>query len=109
MENLIRKNIHQISELCERYRVRKLYAFGSVVSEKFSEENSDIDLLVELLPMSPMDRGEALLELWDQLEKLFNRKVDLVSDQPVKNTYFLSSLEETKKLIYDREKQEISI
>ncbi|MCK9398841.1 MAG: nucleotidyltransferase domain-containing protein [Bacteroidales bacterium] len=109
MENLIRKNIHQISELCERYGVRKLYAFGSVVSGKFSEENSDIDLLVELLPMSPMDKGEALLELWDQLEKLFNRKVDLVSDQPVKNPYFFSSLEETKKLIYDREKQEISI
>jgi len=109
MDKLIRKNIHQISELCERYGVRKLYAFGSVVSGKFSEENSDIDLLVELLPMSPMDRGEALLELWDQLEKLFNRKVDLVSEQSVRNPYFFSSLEATKQLIYDREKQEISV
>jgi len=57
MDNLIRKNIRQISELCQRYGVRKLYAFGSVVSGKFIEDSSDIDLLVELLPMSPIDKG----------------------------------------------------
>jgi len=109
MNDLIKENIDHIVSLCEKYKVRRLYAFGSITKASFSEKLSDIDLFVELMPMSYMERGEVLIDLWDQLESLFLRPVDLITDQPLSNPYFKSELERTKKLIYDREKQEIFI
>lgn len=35
-----------ISKICERHKVRALYAFGSVLTPAFSQD-SDIDLIVE--------------------------------------------------------------
>jgi len=35
-----------IKQLCEQHKVRKLYAFGSVLTDKLNS-NSDIDLLVD--------------------------------------------------------------
>ena len=37
---------------------------------------SDIDLMVKLLPMPAEEKGEHLLELWDELEALLQRKVE---------------------------------
>jgi predicted nucleotidyltransferase len=109
MHSLLDKNKPGIIALCEKYNVNKLFAFGSIVTGRFSKNSSDIDLFVELMPMAAIERGQALIELWDQLEILFGRKIDLVTDQPIRNPYFLSELEKTKQLIYDREKQEILV
>jgi predicted nucleotidyltransferase len=109
MHSLLENNKAGIIALCEKYNVNKLFAFGSIVTGKFSTNNSDIDFYVELMPMVAFDRGQALIELWDHLEGLFDRKIDLVTDQPIRNHYFLAELEKTKQLIYDREKQEIFI
>jgi uncharacterized protein len=92
----------QLLQLCEHYRVEKLYVFGSVITERFNPLTSDIDLIVELQPRSPIERGDALLRMWDDLESLFERKVDLLTDQPIKNIIFKRVVERTKQLIYDR-------
>jgi len=97
-------------ELCRKYRVSRLYAFGSIVSGAFDVKTSDIDLQVVLLPIKdPVSKGLTLLELWDELEKLFERKVDLLTDQPIKNPFFRKALEETKILVYDRASQEVPV
>ena len=38
--------IHQntIAQLCKKYNVEKLYVFGSILTEKKFNDNSDIDL-----------------------------------------------------------------
>jgi len=36
---------NEILNLCEKYRLEKLYAFGSLVKGNFNEKTSDIDLL----------------------------------------------------------------
>ncbi|MFB0946617.1 MAG: hypothetical protein QMB24_10795 [Spirosomataceae bacterium] len=51
--------------------------------------------------MPPLQRGENLISLWEELENLFERKVDLLTDQPIRNTYLKSSIDSTKQLIYD--------
>ena len=68
MDVIIKNSIPQIVTLCEKFKVRRLYAFGSVAKGFFSDKHSDIDLFVELMPLSAMERGEALMDLWDQLE-----------------------------------------
>lgn len=95
--------------LCEKFRVSKLYVFGSAAKNKFDMETSDIDLMVELEPMPPIEKGEALMSLWDAFEDLFSRKVDLLTDQPIRNPYLRQSIEETKRLIYDQKRTEISL
>ena len=100
----------QLNELCRKYGVSRLYAFGSIASGAFDPKTSDIDLQVELLPLKdPVVKGLTLLNFWDELEKLFERKVDLLTDQPIKNPYFRRILEETKILVYDGASQEVPV
>ncbi|MBK6901276.1 MAG: nucleotidyltransferase domain-containing protein [Saprospirales bacterium] len=104
------QRMDQLSELCRKYGVSRLYAFGSVVSGTFDIKTSDIDLQVELLPIEdPISKGLTLFELWDELEVLFERKVDMLTDQPIKNPFFRKALEETKILVYDRASQEVPV
>ena len=107
--NIIEKHIEQLNAICEKYGVDKLFAFGSVVTERFDLDKSDLDFFVEMTAMPPLERGEKLMDLWTALEKLFGRKVDLLTDQPIKNPYFKKSVEATKRLIYDRQGQEIPV
>ena len=71
--------------LKKEFAVSKIGLFGSFSNGTFSEE-SDIDLLVEL--ERPIGWKFFSLELY--LEKVFNRRVDLVTEsalkEPIKNT-----------------------
>jgi predicted nucleotidyltransferase len=65
--------------LYEDFAVREIGLFGSFSDETNSEE-SDIDLLVEL--EKPIGWKFFSLELY--LEKIFNRKIDLVTKNALK-------------------------
>ena len=106
---VLKENIPSLIEICERHQVSKLFVFGSVITEKFDPEKSDIDLIVELAAMPPEEKGGHLIDLWDELEELFQRKVDLLTDQPIKNPFLKENVEKTKLMIYDREREEILI
>jgi predicted nucleotidyltransferase len=43
---LIELNMEKISSLCKKYKVSKLFVFGSVLKDSFSKE-SDLDLVVD--------------------------------------------------------------
>ena len=105
----IQKHMPKLREVCQLHRVDKLYAFGSVLTERFDENRSDLDFLVELAPLPPIEKGETLMNLWDALEELFERKVDLLTDQPIKNPYLKRSIDQTKQLIYDGRSEKISL
>lgn len=57
--------------------------------------------------MLPLQRGENLISLWEELENLLETKVDLLTDQPIRNTYLKSSIDNTKQLIYDGTGEEV--
>jgi predicted nucleotidyltransferase len=89
--------------------VKKLYLFGSALTARFDENSSDIDVLVETENISPEEKGTCLLALWDDLEKLFNRKVDLLTENSLRNPYLAREIEQTRKLIYDGQTKQIFI
>lgn len=93
------RHLESIRQLCARYGVKELYAFGSVTSGRFSKE-SDVDFLVDLGEKDPLDYSIAYFGLADELEQLLHRKVDLVTVASLKNPYFIQSLEQSKQLLY---------
>ncbi len=103
----ISKRRNDFESLCKMHHVKYLYLFGSATSDSFDPEKSDIDLLVELDLSNPIDRGEMLLSLWDGFESFFERKVDLLTDNSIRNPYLRRSIEATKQLIYDGKKSKI--
>lgn len=97
---IIDENIDAIRTLCQKHRVAKLFAFGSVLTENFSK-TSDIDLLVDFSRVEIDDYADNYFDLKQSLEKLLNRQVDLLEDKAVKNPYLRQSIDDSKQLIYE--------
>ncbi len=64
-----------IAAFCQRWGIRELALFGSVLRDDFSHE-SDIDVLVAFEPGTKHTIGD-LMAMEDELETIFGRKVDL--------------------------------
>lgn len=109
LTNIIKPIEREFLTLCRLHKVRKLYAFGSAVTDQFDGNRSDIDLVVEIDEKDPLKKGDLLLDFYEALQSFFKRKVDLVTDQPVTNPYFREELERNKVLIYDGKRKKVLI
>ncbi len=96
---LIENNIRKLKALCKKHKVSKLFVFGSVLTDRFSEE-SDIDFVVNFDKEKVTDYFDNYFNLKYALEDLFKRKVDLLEEQTIRNPYLKKSVNETKILIY---------
>ena len=97
--NLIKHHKKDILNLCKAYKVKTLYAFGSIVSDKFNNE-SDVDLIVDFESLDVLDYGDNYYNLKFSLENILKRNVDLLEEKAIKNPYFKKTLNKSKVLIY---------
>jgi len=97
--DFINKNSNQIKVLCGKYNVRKLFAFGSVLTDRFNEQ-SDVDLIVAFDNNAVKDHFVNYFDFKYALEDVLGRQVDLLEEQPIRNSYFRKNVENTKTLIY---------
>lgn len=98
--HLIEANMNALRALCKKYKVRTLYAFGSILTPRFNDE-SDVDLSVNFYPEEdPLVSGDNFINFYIALQDLFGRRIDLVDESVIKNPYFKEELEATKQLIY---------
>ena len=97
--NLINQNIEDIFGLCKSHKVKSLYVFGSILTDKFKDE-SDIDLIVAFSDVDLLDYADNYFDLKFSLEDTLKRPVDLLEEQALKNPYFRSAVDKTKQLIY---------
>ena len=98
---LIEEHLPALAALCRRFRVRRLYLFGSAARGGFRSEASDLDFLVALDESSPADYTESYFGLARELERLFGRRVDLITERSVRNPYFRQALEASRQLVYE--------
>lgn len=100
---LIEMNIDKIIALCKKYKVAKLWVFGSILTPRFNDD-SDVDFSVnfdaETINKEGLDWADIFFGLMHELEELFGRRIDLVCDDEVRNKYFRHELDSTKQLIY---------
>jgi predicted nucleotidyltransferase len=98
---LIKQHCDDLARLCQQYRVKRLEVFGSALEEKrFDDERSDLDFLVEFLPLQAGEHADAYFGLLEALEHLFGRGVDLVMTQAIKNPYFLEKINQARVSLY---------
>lgn len=101
MVGLIEENYEVLKSLCVRYRVRRLELFGSALTgNNFDPERSDLDFLVEFLPLKQGEYADAYFGLLEAIERLFNKDIDLVMTGAIKNLYFLESINKNRKVLY---------
>lgn len=85
--------------LCSNHKVKELYAFGSVLSDKFNRD-SDIDLLVSFQPIDISLYADNYFDFKFSLQNILKRPVDLLEEKAIKNPYFKQSIDKKKQLIY---------
>ena len=95
----LNKHIHSIKKLCIKQKVKTLYAFGSVLTEKFNTE-SDVDFIVDFEHLSVEDYADNYFELKFSLEDVFKRPIDLLEEKAIKNPYFLQNVNQQKWIVY---------
>ena len=88
-----------IRRACERYGVERLRVFGSVLTDRFDPETSDVDFLVTF----QRDRENLYHDYFDlkfELERIVGTGVDLVVERSVKNPFFKASALENAQDLY---------
>jgi uncharacterized protein len=90
----------ELNELCQKYRVRHLALFGSATRPDFENKRSDLDFLVEFLPMPAGEHADAYFGLLFALEDLFKTPIDLVEETAIRNPYVRQSIEKDQQTLY---------
>ena len=101
IQPLLQSNLPELQKIFRTHKVKKAYAFGSICTNRFND-NSDIDFLISFEDnLPPLEEGENHLLLFDLVEDLFKRPVDLIVEKSVKNPYFIKVMKKTLVPIYD--------
>ena len=99
MEKTIADNIDNIRKLCDTYRVKALYVFGSAASENMNND-SDIDFLISFQNIPAEEYSDNYFSMHYALEGFFGRKIDLLTENSLSNPYFIQPVDKTKILLY---------
>ena len=100
--NFLERHINDIIKLCKNHKVGELYIFGSILTEKFSD-NSDIDFLVQFEKIDILEYFDNYMDFKEKLEMLLGRPIDLLENQAIHNPIFRKVVDRDKKLVYERE------
>lgn len=99
--NYLIGHIDQIKQLCDKHRVKSLFAFGSVTTNKFNS-NSDVDLLIDIDSNDPMEYTDNYFAVKFQLERILKRQIDLLEQKSLRNPYLKKQINQTKVRVYGR-------
>ena len=96
---ILEQHISDINKLCFAYNVRQLFAFGSVLTDRFNND-SDIDLVVDFEPIDVAQYADNYYDFKFSLQDVLKRPVDLLEDKAIRNPYFRKAINQQRQLIY---------
>ena len=97
-----------IARLCRAHGVERLEVFGSAADGRFNSERSDFDFIATFTPETQTSIARHYLELAEALETLLGRRVDLFTDQPIRNPYLRKAVDASRRDLYVRATAEAS-
>jgi uncharacterized protein len=90
--------VAEIAAICRKWRIEEMSVFGSALRDDFNE-GSDIDLLVRF----EKNAGWSLfdwMEIAEEFEAAFGRKVDLVAESGLRNPFRRREILATREIVY---------
>lgn len=97
---VITNHIGEIKSLCDQHRVKSLFAFGSVVTKDKFNTASDIDFVVDIDSLDPLEYTDHYFALKFNLEKILQRDIDLLEQNAIRNPFLKQEIDRTKVLVY---------
>jgi len=88
-----------LAEYCRQNNVKSLYVFGSVLTDRF-DNDSDIDLVVDIDATNPLDYADSYFNLKFALQDLLKRPIDLLENKAIRNSFMREHIDKSKQLIY---------
>jgi predicted nucleotidyltransferase len=88
----------QIEAFCRKWRIAEFALFGSVLRDDFRPD-SDVDVLVTFADDAHWSSYE-WVDMIDELERLFGRKVDLVSSRGLRNPFRRHAILTSRQVLY---------
>ena len=96
----------EIARLCRRFEVVRLDIFGSAATGAFEPETSDLDFVARFARTNDTTYPDRYLDFAEELERLFNRDVDVITERSVRNPYFRAEIDRTRELVYAADNEE---
>jgi predicted nucleotidyltransferase len=90
---------NDIRKLCMSHHVKKLYVFGSVLTDQFNQQ-SDIDFIVDFQPIEIADYADNYFDFKFSLQDILKRPVDLLEEKAIQNPYFKQAVHPKRQLVY---------
>ena len=103
MIGLVSERLDQLRELCGTHGVARLDLFGSAASGAFDPNRSDLDFVVEFKTLRDVSIADQYFGLHEDLEQLFQRRIDLVMNRALRNRFLIRSIEATREPLYASE------
>ena len=89
-----------LEALCRKYGETQLDLFGSGVTTDWRPGESDLDFLVAFRRDPQSSLADRYLGLAEELETLFGRSVDLLTERAIRNPYFRRNIDATRAPVY---------
>jgi predicted nucleotidyltransferase len=101
LNQVVQEKLKELLDLCKSRGVRRLALFGSAATDSFDRSSSDLDLIVEFKPMSPMQHADNYFGFMEDLQRLFGMSIDLIEVGPIRNPFFRQAVAETQVVLYE--------
>jgi predicted nucleotidyltransferase len=95
--------LEKIVSFCTKWNISEFAFFGSVLREDFDPKNSDIDVMITLVPGQKW--GWEIVTMKEELELIFNRSIDLVTKKAIensKNPFRKKEILESYQVVYEK-------
>jgi predicted nucleotidyltransferase len=96
----LERNRAALIALCEKYGVARLDVFGSATAAEWDPATSDLDFIVAFRNQPHRSLADRYLGLAQELEQLFGRRVDLLTERAIRNPYFRQAVEASRTPVY---------
>ena len=96
MDKIIEQNLPAIKDIFISHGAESAYLFGSA-AKGTTHEQSDVDFLFKFpSDMDYVAYSDNYFEMLEALQKLLNKKVDLVAEETLSNPYLIQKIDSQK-------------